>query len=96
MDVSLTLILKSLSSLADVGLHVKEIEADAWAFGLLMQHFRLMAGPNEAIKWCPDDPGSMTLNLCGQRVHITSKPPLKLTLDLPPKVPMLGKSHADG
>lgn len=92
MDPSLTLILKTLSALADVGLQVKEIEASPWAYGLLVQQLHGFGEPvHFDYTWSPGDLGLMTLNHYGQSVRITAKPPLKLTLDLPPKVPVPGE-----
>lgn len=91
MDVSLSLILRTLSSLADIGLQVKEIEASPWAFGLLMRYFESISRAQEDVPWLHGECEVLTINHCGQAVRITMKPTLKLTLDLPPKVPLPGE-----
>lgn len=91
---SLGRILDSFEILTECGFEVKEIEASPWAFDLLLKNLQLLSGPSGSDEPFPSprgDPPWVEIGLRGLVVRVTMKPPLNLTLDLPPKVPMPGE-----
>lgn len=86
----------ALCLLDEQGFQVKELEATPSTFGSLVKELQAMGASGVAISFCGDDPPWITLSHYGRLVRITMKPLLKLSLDLPPKVPMPGEPPADG
>lgn len=83
---------KALSLLDECGFQVKEMEATPSAFRSLMRELRLMG---DGVSSWHEDPPWVILMHYGRPVRITTKPLLKLSLDLPPKVPMPGEPPPD-
>lgn len=91
---SFSRILEALDVLMECGFEVKEVEANPWAFSLLVENLRLMSGSGEPPTLFLGDTTSVKINHHGQVVRITMKPPLEL--EFPPKVPVPAESSADG